>query len=374
METRKKVRVPYCSQTRKKRAVESRKETAIVFFSKFAKREDKRNLVINRYLFGPNAPHNPSSKKAYFKCLKRNCNARATIALKDLDNLGKCTVDVKNDHNHRQRFKLRLGNENEDLINEDDGTVLDFTDESKDTSGLDFSSEEPDIAISTHEAESSDSRLDAVQTTASKISFINVNDYDVGLVFFHENDSINEEKGRALEFVNVEQEEITLEVLSQDDPLMIQDDQLTLIGHDQDNNKEKESSEFRAGDQANDMKATNDFEETFLKEMLNTVILSEKEKETFSAFSFDDFNKDDNDEIYRTLTLINCKHGKGVISTTDIQKGAYIGNYYGELCTELPPNAIFSFEITQEKKKQSTQEDRKLFVNAEDRDKRPLLG
>lgn len=107
----------------------------------------------------------------------------------------------------------------------------------------------------------------------------------------------------------------------------------------------------------------------FLLEMVNSDILTESEKAIFFEYSYDDWNEEDNDMIFSTLKLCKSKFGLGVISTKNIDKDMYIGNFYGVLCRKLPKNPRYSFLVFK-----GGNNNKALYVDAENEQKRPLLA
>lgn len=105
---------------------------------------------------------------------------------------------------------------------------------------------------------------------------------------------------------------------------------------------------------------------SFLEEMLNLEILTTKEKKFFKDRSCDQFET--NQEVYNTLRIkYDSPFGKGVVSDVKINKGDYIGDFYGRLTRKLPKNAIYSFKISQG-------DEKALFVDAEDKTSKTLLA
>lgn len=246
--------------TNRKYCSETRDSIGLVYVSSHSNRKEKRNLIIDEYMFRPNGP--TSKTNVYFGCVRAGCKARAIITAKNLEKMGNRPVLINNFHQHPSKLQLRLGRGGNQMT--DDRTFDD----------------------------------DRIEEPLSEWEFVD-------LPFASQN-SCSSVKS---------------------DPLRV-----------------------------------------FLDKMLNVNILTHYEKEKFEGLAFDTMNDGDNDVIYNTLQVIDdSKFGRGVISTVDVPKDAYIGNFFGRLCRKLPKDARYSYDIHEENEKP-------LFVNAENEMERPLLA
>ena len=101
----------------------------------------------------------------------------------------------------------------------------------------------------------------------------------------------------------------------------------------------------------------------FLRNWLDTEILSRDEKKLFREYS-DDVENELSTEHEQHLKICESRFRFGLISSRDIEENDLIGHYFGRLTRELPDDARYSFTILH-----STT---KLFCCAEV--ERPLLA
>lgn len=103
----------------------------------------------------------------------------------------------------------------------------------------------------------------------------------------------------------------------------------------------------------------------FLDRVLNIDVLSNKEREVFRLYSKDQF---DENSRRPELQIVPSKFGFGVRTTEIISKNQTIGEYFGQLSRDMPPESSYSFKISEKNSKEE------LFLLAEELGHRCVLS
>lgn len=303
----------YNGQRRNKcKSKDTRESIAFVYVSEHTKQKEKLHLIIENVLFIPNGP-NYGQEFVYFKCCKKYCNARAKISRQHLESMEQQNLTELN-------CPVLINNSHNHQTVARRQLRLGRGSQEED------SEREEDDLEENYDIEDNEQEDDLEENY--EMAFV-----DTELAIQRSDTSVSS---------------IT------DDPLKL------ASGPMQSKGDFSEQETHRSGNQVK-----------YLNEMLDTHVLTDAEKQNFEKMAREarKLGTEPQNEDYLDKLLVSpCpKYGKCVTTTVEIPKGAYIGSFYGRLCRKLPEDAIYSFIISERKEK-------RLFVNAENIEDRPLLA